>query len=636
MPSPHEVLKRYWGFDKFRSLQQEIVESVLDGNDTLALLPTGGGKSICFQVPALCIGKLCIVVSPLIALMKDQVENLLKRGVTAAMISSAMKQVEIDLLIDKCMQGNYQFLYVSPERLQSESFTDVLPKLDIGLIAVDEAHCISQWGYDFRPSYLEIALIRPLLPGITIIALTATATPQVCDDIESRLHFRNNKRFKKSFLRGNLAYVVRNGEDKQEQLLNILQKVPGSSVVYVRNRKRTRDVAEYLTLSGISASYYHAGLDGATRSLRQQYWIEGKVRVIVCTNAFGMGIDKPDVRTVIHLEVPDTPEAYFQEAGRAGRDEQKAWAILLTDDGDEKDAEIRFAQQFPGFDTVKAVYNWLGNYLQLPVGSGEGQSYPFDIVEFSRRYKIHPIECVNAIRFIERDGLISFQENQYSASRLFIPVNKQELYEFELKNPKLEPLIKAILRSYGGTFQDFVQIREQDLATRAGLSEKELREGLKLLDKADIISYYPASDEPLIYFNMARQHPERLPLSLKSYEERKNSALERKKSILRYIRNGEVCRSVQLVSYFGEKNPLRCGQCDVCLEQGKNGFFDAETGRIYMRVRLALSEGKLTVEQLLKVLPHQADKVLAVIRTMIDEEELLEDGNKKLVLTTKE
>ncbi len=619
MGNPKEILERYWGFKEFRPLQEDIVQSVLNRHDTLALLPTGGGKSICFQVPALCLEKLCIVISPLIALMKDQVENLGKKGIQAGMISSSMKALEIDMLLNRCLDGEMQFLYVSPERLKSERFLEVIPNMNIGMIAVDEAHCISQWGYDFRPSYTQIADIREVLPGIPIIALTATATPEVCDDIEIQLKFKQNKRFKKSFTRSNLGYIVRHTEDKPAQLLRILQNVQGSSVVYVRNRKRCKDVADILLKEGISASYYHAGLDGATRNLRQIQWIEGRVRVMVCTNAFGMGIDKPDVRSVIHLELPDSPEAYFQEAGRAGRDGEKAFAVLLTDDGDERDFEDRFNHAFPGFDTIKAIYNWLGNYLQLPVGAGEEQSFPFDLGSFAKRYKQHPVECYSGLRFLEREGLISLQENHYQPSRIFIPVNQEKIYEFELGHPEYEQVLKTLLRSYGGLFQEYVQIREQDISDRTGIQFNRLIEMLNYLDKLGLISFYASNDESQIYFTTARQHPDRLPISLKRYNERRDAALKRMQAMSRYVRESDVCRSKYLVHYFGEKNALRCGQCDVCLDQDKRGKLDASLERMRVKLKMLLEGKSMHPDEIVKQFPDNPDRLLEYMRVWLDE-----------------
>jgi ATP-dependent DNA helicase RecQ len=626
MLDPKTVLSRYWGYSQFRSLQQEIVQSVLDGHDTLALLPTGGGKSICFQVPAICLEQTCLVISPLIALMKDQVENLIKRGISAGMISSVMKAPEIGLLLEKCRVGNIQFLYVSPERLLNQQFIDELPQLGIGLIAVDEAHCISQWGYDFRPSYLQIAEIRVHLPKVPVIALTATATPEVCDDIELQLQFQNKQRFKKSFTRSNLAYIIRKEEDKLNQLVRILTRIEGSSVVYVRNRKRCHEVSDFLVKQGFSSSYYHAGLDSATRSIRQEYWIDGRIKIIVCTNAFGMGIDKANVRTVLHLELPDSIEAYFQEAGRAGRDGEKAWAVLIVDDADKDAFQLRFEQQFPGFDIMKAVYNSIGNFLQLPVGAGEGVSFPFDLSEFSKRYKLHPVIALQSIRFMEREGLLSFQENINSFSRLFFTVSKEQLYEFEFRNQPYEPLIKTILRSYGGTFQDYVQINEKDLAARLGISEKNLINGLLFLDKSEILSYIQRSDQPQLYFTSPRQHPDRLPFSKRKYDERLKAARNRMDRMLDYSTNDRLCRSKQLVSYFGEKDSARCGQCDVCIEQSKNGIVDAEFDRIQFRLLSLLEQGKWNAEMLLQQLPHPPEKVLNIIRTLLDESVLKESA----------
>ena len=620
MAKPQEILQRYWGFNAFRPLQEEIVQSILDGHDTLALLPTGGGKSICFQVPALCMDRLCLVISPLVALMKDQVENLEKKGIQAGMISSSMKPLEIDLLLGRALDGELQFLYVSPERLKTERFRQLIPQLKVGMIAVDEAHCISQWGYDFRPSYTQIAELRELLPRVPVMALTATATPEVCNDIEQQLRFINGKRFQKSFVRSNLAYIVRHTEDKPHQLLRILQKIPGSSVVYVRNRKRCKEISDMLIHEGISASYYHAGLDGATRNLRQLQWIEGRIRVIVCTNAFGMGIDKPDVRSVVHMEMPESPEAYFQEAGRAGRDGEKAFAVLLSDEGDERDFEDRFNHAFPGFDTIKAIYNWIGNFLQLPVGSGEGQTFPFDLAAFSKRYKQHPVECYSAIRFLEREGLLSLQENHYQPSRIFIPVSQLILYEFELSNPNYELLIKTILRSYGGMFIDYVQIREQELADRVGITIQRLREMLQYLDKAEIISFYPASDAPQLYFNMPRQHPDRLPLSVKRYEERRNAALARMNAMLKYVGSDVDCRSSYLVAYFGEKRAMRCGQCDQCLELNRLGKINAAQDRCLIQLKGLLEKGPQKMEQLLPYLQGDPAQLLEWMRSWIDED----------------
>lgn len=611
-------------------MQKEIIESVLQGVDTLALLPTGGGKSVCFQVPGLCLNKLTLVISPLIALMKDQVDQLNRRGVSAGMLASSMHRDESDKTIEQALNGSLQFLYVSPERLESENFRNLLPKLKPGLLAIDEAHCISQWGYDFRPSYLKIIEIRELIGPVPVIALTATATEEVVVDICNKLGFTHKQIFKKSFLRPNLAYIVRNTEDKHGQLLRILERVQGTSVVYVRNRKRCREIASFLDSRGISASYYHAGLDSATRALRQQHWIENKIRVIVCTNAFGMGIDKPDVRTVIHMDLPETPEAYFQEAGRAGRDEKQAWAILLNDPADEEEALDRFARQWPGFDIVKAVYNRVCNFLQIPVGAGQGTSYPFQMSEFLLRFKIHPIECINALKFIESEGLISFTENLFTPSRLLFTASRDDVYDFELKHPSYEPLIKTILRSYGGAFSDFVQISENDLGNRIGLAPEATKKALIHLHKNGIISYHPSSDEPRIYFLEGRHHPERLPLSIKEYKERKQVAEKRFKAMISYANGNTECRSKSLIKYFGEKSIPDCGMCDVCLEQKKkNKTGDSFTNHLF-RMTILLKNGVLTLEEIIPQIPGDPELFMKNFRLMLDEGLIAMDAQGRL------
>ncbi|MBX7201466.1 MAG: RecQ family ATP-dependent DNA helicase [Bacteroidia bacterium] len=626
MLNPQEVLLKFWGFDKFRPLQTDIIQSVLDGHDTLALLPTGGGKSICFQVPALCIEQTCLVVSPLIALMKDQVTNLQQKRISAIAITSDLNQVEMDRAFNQCLNGKVQFLYVSPERLRGENFRDILTEIKPGLIAVDEAHCISQWGYDFRPAYLQIAEIRECLPNTPVIALTATATPQVCDDIEAKLHFKNHQRFKKSFTRPNLTYVVRKTDNKPEQLLRILSKVPGPSVVYVNNRKKTQEIANLLLKEGVSATYYHAGIDPYTRNNRQSDWIQNSTRVIVSTNAFGMGIDKPDVRTVIHMGIPESPEAYFQEAGRAGRDGQKAWAVLLADTADLHEMTQRFEEQYPDFEMVKAVYNWLGNYFQLPVEAGEQQSFPFDLNDFSNRYQLRNIAALQALRFIEREGLISIVESQQVNSKILILVNHEVLYDFEFRNPSLEPVIKTLLRSYAGIFTDFVIINENELAKRLGVSYQKTIELLKYLDKCGILSYLPATGLPNIYYLMPRQHPERLPLSKKNYENRKDSALTRLNSMKAYLQNDTVCRSIQLVKYFGETKSLPCGTCDVCNEQRKNNQRDTLLDKRCMEILLLIEQGTQAPPEIIAAFADP-DRTTQALRVLIDEGIVKEDTN---------
>lgn len=627
MKDANEVLLKYWKYKDFRPLQKAIIQAVLAGHDTLALLPTGGGKSICFQVPGLCLESLTLVISPLIALMRDQVEQLQQRGIQAEMIASTMQDLEVDRAYSKALAGELSFLYISPERLKSESFIQNLSQLKVGLLAVDEAHCISQWGYDFRPAYLEIASFRKLFPEVPIIALTATATPDVVEDICEKLHFKNEERFQKSFLRENLSYVVRNSEDKHGQLLRILQRVHGTSVVYVRNRKRCKDIAAFLLHHGIQASYYHAGLDATSRELRQLQWIRNEIRVIVCTNAFGMGIDKPDVRTVIHMDLPDTPEAYFQEAGRAGRDEKKAWAVLLNDPADEDEAKERFQNQWPGFDTIKAVYNWLGNFLQIPVGAGEGQSYPFNVSDFTSRYKIHPVECIQALKFIESEGLISFQENTFTPSKLMMKGSREDIYDFELKNPLFESLIKTILRSYGGAFNDLIIIKENDLAKRLGNQPDEVRASLNRLHKLELIHYLPSNDKPRIYFVEGRQHPERISLSMRAWEKRKADALLRFEKILEYLELKDGCRSVFLAQYFGENDAKNCHVCDLCLAAES-----VNTGekKLIIRLKDLIQNNELKTEEILTHVKGESKDILNQIRNMLSEGDVYEDKDGTL------
>lgn len=627
----HHILKHYWGYDHFRPLQQDIVQSVLDGHDTLALLPTGGGKSICFQVPGIALGGLTLVISPLIALMNDQVYQLERRGIKAAAISSMMRREEVKLTLEKCLQGEVQFLYVSPERLASENFREYLPNLDIRLLAIDEAHCISQWGYDFRPAYLKIAEIKPLLKNCKHIALTATATAQVADDLIDKLKYRNAKVFRKSFVRSNLTYAVRYCSDKIQKLVDILHKVPGPSVVYVRNRKKTEETAAALVKSGITATFYHAGLDHITRKLRQEWWIDNKIRVVVCTNAFGMGIDKPDVRTVIHLDLPDAPEAYFQEAGRAGRDEKSAYAVLLTDEADMLELEKRADMQFPPFDRIKAIYNFVCNYLQLPVNAGKEAVYTFDLLDFCKKFKINPLECHHALKFIEQDGLLTYIENPESQHRFMFIMDHLKVYEFELLNPGFEPLIKTLLRSYSGLYTDFSVIHPRELSQKLGLTEDKIKQMLAYLHKIDLARYYPAVEKPQIFFNMERQHPDRLPISSIRYKKRLEAFELRIKAMLDYVSDQRTCRSVKLVSYFDEHGAKPCGKCDVCLEQQTKLNVDERMQKSMEVILESLKVRTLDVNELKQI--KGIDKILLfpALRKLIDQELIKEDEKHRFV-----
>jgi len=475
MPStPHEILKRYWGFDTFRPLQEDIISSVLQGNDTLALLPTGGGKSICFQVPALCSDGLCLVVTPLIALMTDQVENLKRHGVVAVEMHAGMHPREIEMAFEKCADGRAKFLYLSPERLETRKFREMLRGLHVTLIAIDEAHCISQWGYDFRPPYLRIAEVRNIFPDVPVLALTATAVPRVVEDIQLKLEFRKRNVFSKSFVRKNLAYIVSREDDKVKKLLRICTGVQGSGIIYVRNRRLTKEISELLTHHGISAGYYHAGLDPATRLKNQHSWMNGSTRIVVATNAFGMGIDKPDVRLVVHLDLPDTLEAYYQEAGRVGRDGEKSYAVMLFNDHDIINSRHHLEMAWPDPETVRQVYQALGNHLQLPVGSGKDVSFDFDFEKFSSAYKLKPVTVFNSLKILERDGYISMNDAWDDPSRIIFTCTKDDLYRYQLENAEADKILRVILRSYTGLFMDFTRISSNEIARRSGVDHPKL------------------------------------------------------------------------------------------------------------------------------------------------------------------
>jgi ATP-dependent DNA helicase RecQ len=606
-----EILEKYWGYTEFRPLQDDIIQAVLEGKDTLALLPTGGGKSICFQVPALCLGGLCLVVSPLIALMQDQVEQLQKRGIRAAMINSSISAEDIGLIMERCALGEYSFLYVSPERLQSETFLRMATELPVRLIAIDESHCVSQWGHDFRPAYLQIAPIRNYFDkNVPVIALTASATVKVCDDIEKYLGLKHPQKFSKSFERKELCYVVRHTEDKLNRILAILDKVAGSSILYVRNRKKTHEISEWLNLQGIPSSPYHAGLDYITRELRQKAWIEGSTRVMVSTNAFGMGIDKADVRTVIHLDIPESPEAYYQEAGRAGRDGNKSYAVLLVDHQDFEQSEKRFAVQFPSYDETCGIYTMLCNYLQLPVGGGGEMSFTFDTSAFAERYRLNAITVFNAMRFLEREGLITFQAHPDHRARIKVTLHREELYEFEVMHPAMEHLIRTLLRMYPGILNEPIVFRELELAEKAGMTESEIKKKLNLLHQKGVVSYSPARQVPLIYFALPRQHPDRIPISKSGYSKHIEEARKRFKTMQHFAQQNESCRSTFLLDYFNEKNTEPCGQCDICLAQ--------KPVNLEKKLLEALKNGPLAMPDLLAMPDAPHDTWIELIRNLSD------------------
>ena len=618
-----EILTAYWGHSTFRPLQEDIILSVLEGRDTLALMPTGGGKSICFQVPAMANEGVCIVVSPLISLIKDQVEALKKKGIPAVAIMSGMKRNEIEIALANAYYGKTKFLYVTPERLATELFRASVQNMKVSLLAIDEAHCISQWGYDFRPPYLQIAEIRELIPDTPVLALTATATPEVQSDIQEKLKFKTENLFKKSFERKNLSYVVFHEEDKMKKLLNVISNVKGTGVIYVRNRKKTKEVAEYLQKQKIKASYYHAGLSASIRGTVQEDWMNEKVRVIVATNAFGMGIDKGNVRFVVHLDLPESPEAYFQEAGRAGRDEEKAYAVLLYNQSDIEELTYRAQLSFPETKEILRVYTALANYYQLPVGSGKGVSYDFDISHFSKSYKMLPATVHPCIKVLEMEGLLALSDAADLHSRLHIVAKYDELYEFQVRHPKFDHLIKTILRSHEGIFDDYVQVNENILCQRAAISKDELIESLKQLEKLQILSYVPATDAPQLTFTEERLDERDVQIDRQNLALRKERFMKRVRAMIRYTTQPTKCRSQMLLEYFGEIRDQRCGVCDYCLKRNKIGVSDFEFETIETQIKLTLVSHSLELSELVNHIKEaRQDKSIKVIEWLIDNERI--------------
>lgn len=631
MTTIHTVLKQYWGHDAFRPMQEEIIRSVLDGKDTLALLPTGGGKSVCFQVPALMREGICIVISPLIALMKDQVQNLTRRGIEAKAVYSGMGHKEVDVTLDNCVYGSVKFLYVSPERLLTTLFIERVKKMKVNCIAVDEAHCISQWGYDFRPPYLQIAEIRQYFPTTPVIALTATATPAVCDDIQQKLAFRAPNIFSSSFKRENISFIVRESENKEDKLLEILRNVKGTGVVYVRNRKKTKEVSDFLTRNKISADYYHAGLDNDTRSNKQEKWIQGKTRIIVCTNAFGMGIDKPDVRVVVHLDIPDSLEAYFQEAGRGGRDGHKSFAGLVYDEHDFRALKENLEKQFPPIDYIKNVYHQLGNYLQVAFGAGGGESFDFDLMDFARQFQLKPAEARNALHIIEQNNYIYTSEAFNKLSTIFVPVDRETLYRYQIENKNLEPVIKMILRTSPGVFDDITPVFERDLAYHLSMDPEQLKERLRYLHKNGIIDYAPVKTKPQITFLRERVAAEHLLIDAKLLEQLRRSAEARLASVTEYVRNKRECRVTVLLRYFGEKS-APCGNCDICVERNKLELSDKEFEVIFDWLQEQLKNNPQSPELLLhQKLPFRKEKIAEALSFLTDNKKVIHTKENVLI-----
>ncbi len=624
--TPLEILEKYWHYDSFRPLQEEIIDSVLSGRDTLALLPTGGGKSLCYQIPALAKEGVALVVSPLIALMKDQVRSLTEKHIKARCLVSGMTKREIETVLNNCINDRVKLLYVSPERLQSRTFIDHLRQMNVSLIAVDEAHCISQWGYDFRPPYCEIARIRQYHPSAPVVALTATATPEVVDDIKEKLDFRNGKVFKSSFFRPKLSYSVFEEEDKTGKMLRIIKGVGGSGIVYVRNRRRTIELANLLNDNDIPAAAYHAGIPLKERDQRQKEWQKSSCGVMVATNAFGMGIDKPDVRFVIHYDLPESPEAYFQEAGRAGRDERQAYAVQLYQRSDVERLHCSLERDFPSLNYIRNVYRAVCNFYQIPVGSGQDSRFDFEMEKICAAYSFDVYTFFSAMRFIEREGLVALPEHSELLSRLFITVGKEELYRFQVSNREIGDMLTSLLRIYGGIFTDYTPISENAIGQRCGKTETQVANMLKELSRLQMAEYIPKTLKPQIIFSSPRIDIKDLYVSDRNYKDLKHSEANRREAIIRYATNNSECRSRQLLRYFGEEQQSGCGICDVCLARKRQESLPLEE-----MIKQALASGPQTIKQLADRLPNiDKEKLTTTVRSLLNRRVLTTDQDFRI------
>ncbi|HEY5406703.1 MAG TPA: ATP-dependent DNA helicase RecQ [Ginsengibacter sp.] len=634
MENAVEILKKYWGYDAFRPLQDEIISSILAGNDTLALMPTGGGKSICFQVPAMMKDGLCLVISPLIALMKDQVANLKQKGIPALSIYSGMSYVEVIKTLKNAAYGNFKFLYVSPERLETELFLEYFSAMNVNLLAVDEAHCVSQWGYDFRPPYLRIANIRKSLQNVPVLALTASATLEVQNDICDKLTFKNKyKRFQQSFERSNLSYSVFNPSSKQNKLLEILKKVNGSGIVYCKSRKRTKEIEELLNLNGIRASHYHAGLSNEVRNTRQEEWINDKTRVMACTNAFGMGIDKPDVRTVIHYDVPDALENYYQEAGRAGRDGKKSYAVLFFNEQEIRDLKKQSSVRFPDLATIKSVYASLVNYFQLPTGSGEDLSFDFDISDFVKKFKLDAPTVNNILKILEQEELIGYSDQFFVPAMVAFTCDKAEMDLFEKTYPKHDPVIKGLLRSYEGIFDYPSAINETRLTTFISMKKEQLVADLIEIKKMGIIEYTPQKEKPQIKFLQNRVSTTDLVINQKNILKRKDAFEKRLCAMLDYVKDEHTCRSKMIAAYFNDTGVKRCGVCDNCLREKNITITKEEFEKIREGIKNLISSQPVNPKQLIREMPYfKQNKILKILHFLQEENIVVatEDGLVKM------
>ena len=625
------VLTKYWGYTTFRPLQEEVIMSVLRGKDTLCLMPTGGGKSLTFQVPALVREGTCLVITPLIALMKEQVNRLNSMEIKSLAIHSAMSGEEIDIALENCIYGDYKFLYISPERISTQIFQGKINRLNLSLVAVDEAHCISQWGYDFRPSYLKIASLRKLVdPEVPFLALTATATPLVADDIMEKLEFKNRNMLKTSFARKNISYLVRQVEEKGSYLVKTLEKVTGSGIVYVRSRKRCREVAEMLAGRGINADFYHAGLSNEIRDRKQSEWSSGKTRIIVATNAFGMGIDKADVRYVIHWDIPDSIENYYQESGRAGRDNKPAYAVLLYSPSDATRLNDSLRQKFPPVEKIKDNYEALCNFLQIPLGAGKGIVYDFNMADFVSRFRLPVIETFNSLAFLQREGYVEFTEEINNPSRVHFTVGRDDLYKFQVANETFDGFIKLLLRSYTGMFTEFVPVSEDSLAKKAAITRDAVYQYLVKLSSMNIIRYIPGKKTSLVIFTEERLERKALLISPDNYLHVKEKYSARVGKMIDYAESKNKCRSVILLDYFGEESD-RCGSCDVCRERNELELSKYEFDLILENIKEILSRDNPDAKELVSMINHPEEKVIRVLRWLLDHNKIKSDEDHKLM-----
>lgn len=621
-----EILKKYWGYDSFRPLQQDIIRSVLDGEDALALMPTGGGKSICFQVPAMVMEGICLVISPLVALMKDQVEHLRNKGIAAEAIFAGMGKREIDIILDNCIFGNIKFLYLSPERLQSDLVRTRITYMNVNLLAIDEAHCISQWGYDFRPPYLKIAELRDLIPNVPVLALTATATEFVREDILEKLKIKNASVFVKSFARKNLSYVVYNLDDKFKKLLQIIDKVKGCGLIYVRNRRETAEVAAYLLRNSISADFYHAGLPTELRFKKQQLWMENKISIMVATNAFGMGIDKPDVRFVVHLDLPESLEAYYQEAGRAGRDGHKSYAVLLTNKTDQVNLKNRALEQIIEPAEIKKIYHSLGNYYQLAYGAGDGLSFDFDLIKFSKTFNYKPLKVVNSLKYLSQFGYLELSENIFIPSRVMFMADHETVYKFQIEHKTYDNFIKILLRSYGGIFDHFTKINEAELANRLKVSYNEVINTLKYLESQELIQYLQQTDVPQLTFLVGRTQLSHMDIDVKFIKQRQEIHEKQINSVIEYA-SKDVCRSILLLKYFNEITADKCGICDVCIAEKKRLKVNSYMEMLDYELITLLQSGRKNYEEIVAGIKDiSEEKIINRLKDLLEAGKIKTDG----------